>query len=225
MWIVSFKYILSFFLIFFSALSLKFIAQAEEVLIEDNTESFLIKEEFLVGTSTENFNHDFSSTTEEVETGELFEEEDIEIEQITEPAEIIEQVGPIFALKIIQPNIKRRELKNQVIFDEKAGHSCEVENFKVEISDKSVSYGKIILNKEASFLYELEIGGLPQGIDVVFIKNNSYKYTPNTNEKTVELEIKNSANSQKGDFNVPIIYIKKGEKDSFASCQINIVNK
>ncbi len=123
------------------------------------------------------------------------------------------------------PRLSTREMRKNIVVDKKAAHSCEAEVFRVDISDKNSAHSRIILHKDTSDPYTVEVGGLPNGIDVVLSKNKTYLSSVDTNERVVDLEITNEDGSQKGDFSIPIIYTKKGADTSVTICQINIINQ
>ena len=123
------------------------------------------------------------------------------------------------------PQLSIREFKKRVVIDKHAFHSCEAEVFRVDVSGKASARARIVLQRDTDASYEVEIGGLPQGIDMRFSKNNGYQYAQGANEKYIDLEINNQTGSQEGDFTVPIMYTQKGDTDSSVICQINIVNQ
>jgi hypothetical protein len=124
-----------------------------------------------------------------------------------------------------QPQLSMREFKKRVVQDSHAFHSCEAETFRIDITHKTSATARIMLQRDSDVPYEVEIGSLPLGIDVVFSKNGAYQYMQGANDRFLELAITNQLGSQKGDFSIPVIYTKKDTKDSSVICQINIVNQ
>jgi len=143
-------------------------------------------------------------------------EEDVEEEPI-QP--VIEAYTPP------TPPLSKREFKKRIVPDSRAFHSCEAEVFRIDISGKVSAKARIALQRDSDAPYEIEIGGLPDGVDVVFSRNSAYWYAQGANDRSLELAITNQLGSQKGDFSIPIIYTQKGTKDSSVICQINIVNQ
>lgn len=148
-----------------------------------------------------------------------YEPVDSDAEELSEePEEYIEAINmPVQPLKV-------RNFTKTIQVDEDASHECDAVPFSIDISGKQRASGKITLEKSADTSYEIEIGSLPNGIDMTFLNNNSYLYIPSSGEASLDIEIVSEAGSQKGDFTVPIIYTQKGVKDSSIVCQINIVN-
>ena len=151
-------------------------------------------------------------------------EEDVE-ENIEEEDFFDQTAAAILSLPTIEsPPLSVREFKKRVVPNSRAFHSCEAETFRIDLTGKPSAKARIALQRDSDAPYEIEIGGLPQGIDVTFSKNSAYRYTQGANDRLLELAIENQSGSQKGDFTVPIIYTQKGTKDSSVICQINIVN-
>lgn len=153
-------------------------------------------------------------TEESIEEDEVDEEEDLE--EPTQP--IIEIYTPP------KPTLSRREFKRRVIPDARAFHFCEAETFNIDVTGKSSAKARIALHRDRDAPYEIEIGGLPQGIDITFAKNGAYRHAQRADDRTLDLAVTNQSGSQKGNFSVPIIYTQKGSKDSSVVCQINIIN-
>ena len=152
-------------------------------------------------------------------------EEDVE-ENIEEEDSTEESIQPVIDIYIPPaPRLSVREFKKRIVPDSRAFHSCEAEVFRIDISSKASAKAGIMLQRDSDAPYEVEIGGLPLGIDITFSKNNLYRYTQGAGDRSLELTITNQSGSQKGNFSVPIIYTQKGAKDSSVICQINIVNQ
>jgi hypothetical protein len=117
-----------------------------------------------------------------------------------------------------------RNLYRNISIDPQATHNCQIEPFRINVSEGLSFPAKIILQKSGANLEELEIGSLPAGINVVFPQNSGYLYYPGLDEKTVDLEVINEEGSQKGSFSISVIYTKKGDADSTITGQMNIVN-
>ena len=182
-----------------------------------------------VATSTDEFLPPVSGLEEETATttGEVLgestaseTEEDIEEDIVEEPnlPVVIVDTPP-------SPRLSVREFKKRVVPDSRAFHSCEAEVFRIDISGKSSAKARIMLERDSDAPYEVEIGGLPHGINITFSKNSGYRYTQGAGDRSLELTIINQPGSQKGNFGVPIIYTQKGAKDSSVICQINIINQ
>jgi hypothetical protein len=141
------------------------------------------------------------------------------------PEEIpVEELTPILEGPIAPP-LEERKLPEMIKIDENAKHSCAAEPFRVDISTLASTTANIVLQKDGAGLEEVGIGYLPEGIDVIFSKSGYYIYRPGKADATLSLEIIKTTTSQRGDFNIPIIYTKKGSKDSSVVCQLNIVNR
>jgi len=187
-----------------------------------------------VATSTDEFLSPVSELEEETATttGEVLgestaseSEEDVE-ENIEEEEDFFGQTAAAI-LSVFTPPPPRllvREFKRRVTPDSRAFHSCEAEVFRIDVSGKVSAKARIALQRDSDAPYEIEIGGLPHGINITFSKNSGYRYTQGAGDRSLELAIINQPGSQKGNFGVPIIYTQKGIKDSLVICQINIVN-
>lgn len=163
-----------------------------------------------------------SETEEEELTEEILGQViDVEEEEITEE-EKIEQTLEDFP---VLPVLSIRNFQKDILVDKEASHSCKSIPFKVNISGVDTYILPLVLEKHIEGLYELEIGSLPNGVDITFAKNNKYVYQPEANESEIDLKIINEAGSQKGDFNVSVVFSKKDMQDSSAICQINIINQ
>ena len=152
-------------------------------------------------------------------------EEDVE-ENIEEEEDFFDQAAAAI-LSVFTPPPPRlsvREFKKRIVQDSRAFHSCEAEVFRIDVSGKARAMASIRLERDSDAPYEIEIGGLPHGIDITFLKNNAYRYVQGAGDRSLELTITNQSGSQKGNFGVPIIYTQKGVKDSLVICQINIIN-
>jgi len=182
-----------------------------------------------VATTTDEFLPPVSEPEEETATttGEVLgestaseTEEDIEEDIVEEPnlPVVIVDTPP-------SPRLSVREFKKRVVPDSRAFHSCEAEVFRIDISGKASAKAGIMLQRDSDAPYEVEIGGLPHGVDITFSKNSGYRYTQGAGDRSLELTIINQPGSQKGNFGVPIIYTQKGAKDSSVICQINIINQ
>jgi hypothetical protein len=150
----------------------------------------------------------------EDEPEEILEEELLE-EEI--PQEYVEPVPPSLPLSA-------RSFSKEIVLDPRATHRCVASPFNIDISGRSPFSTDISLKKTPEEEYEIEIGGLPSGIDVTFSKNDDYLYQPGSNEDTVSLSIENEKGSRTGNFTIPIVFTEKEKKDSSVICQINIIN-
>jgi|SRR3989344_910600 len=173
------------------------------------------------------FEPEAATSTEEVLGASIADapEENVE-EDIEEEEDFFDQTAAAI-LSVPTPQslaLSVREFRKRVVPDGHAFHSCEAEVFRIDISGKARAMAGIRLQRDSDASYEIEIGGLPQGIDVTFSKNGLYQYVQGANDRSLELAIINQPGSQKGNFGVPIIYTRKGVKDSSVICQINIIN-
>jgi hypothetical protein len=147
--------------------------------------------------------------------------------QSEEQEEIIEEdyteiTGRDEPLQPQPPPLKERRPQKPVRFDKNARHSCAANNFTVNISGQSLAIAELKLEGGRSDIENLEIGSLPLGIDITFLNNSDYEYRPQISDNAAVLQIINQPGSQKGDFNIPIIF-KSGNLTTI--CQINTINK
>src|SRR3989344_3950331 len=157
----------------------------------------------------------------EVVEEELLVEETIEEEIITEliPNPVEMPPPPPW------PPLSVREYDKKIIIDPTALHNCEARPITIDISGVKIYIIPLFLETSAQGFYELEIGGLPDGVDVTFSKNDGYSYQVRAGETEVDLKIENETGSRKGNFSIIAIFTKKGATDSSVTCQINVVNK
>lgn len=119
--------------------------------------------------------------------------------------------------------LKTRKLNRAVFIDSKAEHNCRMEPFQIDVSQGGIWPAKIILQKNGNSVEELEIGSLPDGIDLIFSKNNDYVYYPGQEETSVDLTVTKQDGSQNGSFSVPVLYSDR-QRNQTVICQLNIVN-
>lgn len=122
------------------------------------------------------------------------------------------------------PALTVRRFEKPIFLDKEALHSCEAQLFRLDISDQQHGTGRVLLNASSDISYEIEVGSLPDGIDIRFSENNKYLYQLGSTENFLEFDIIKQEGAQKGDFTVPFIYTQKGLGDSSVICQFNIVN-
>lgn len=165
-----------------------------------------------------------ATTTQEIVEKVMIEEMIEQEETVVEEAVVAEEVVEIIPSK---PPLSVRKFEKKVKVDKKAAHSCEAETFRIDISGRESVKARGIFLRHTDVPYEIEVGGLPEGIDITFEKNQTYKYIQGSGDKDIflTLTVHNQQGSQKGDFTVPIIYTQKGLGESSAVCQINIVNR
>ncbi len=137
----------------------------------------------------------------------------------TEETQISELSQPALSS---QPPLKEHKLEKQIILDENAQPGCQATNFTIDISNKNSAIVELDLNGKRDSFEDLEIGSLPLGIDIIFLNNADYSWSPSKSDNTAVLQITNQDGSQKGSFSIPIIYTKG---NSTTICQINIVNQ
>ena len=162
-----------------------------------------------------------ATTTDETITEATTTEATTTDETITEATTTTEEDESVLVIPELS---KVRNFTKEVNIDDQASHHCSVEPFTVDISGTSSAQAEIVLNKEGGTDTELEIGSLPQDIDLLFLDNQDYSIAPTTDQNSLTLNIKKYERAQKGSFSVPIIFTKKGDQNSSTICQINIVN-
>ena len=121
-----------------------------------------------------------------------------------------------------------RKFSKNIFINENSTHSCKAETFVIDVSEKNSAKANILFERDLEMptaSYEAEIGSLPNGVNITFSKNNDYYHNIGTSESVLELSIVNEKNSQKGNFNIPIIYTQRGILDSSVICQINVINQ
>jgi len=118
--------------------------------------------------------------------------------------------------------LNKQRLLIDIHLDQTTKHFCLVDPFRLTIREGEIQTTLVKLNKNKNNLAEtLEIGNLPEGIEIFFDKNTSYSIKPTKDENELELKIIALPNAQKGNFSIPIIY----ESDNSQTiCQINVIS-
>lgn len=153
-------------------------------------------------------------------------DEDInsEDENDAENDELLEDSGPFFTPPP-SPPLKTRRYGIEVFPDPKADHSCEVETLRVDLTEQSFAFRKIFLETYPGFSYSMEIGSLPDGIDVVFSETKIHLLHTDIPLTEATVEISKQLGARQGDFSIPIIFFERGVEDSTFICQLNIANR
>jgi len=122
-----------------------------------------------------------------------------------------------------QPPLKQRKLEKEVKIDFSAPYICKAKNFSIDLTGKNQVFVELELLGTKPQNSTLEIGNLPLGIDITFLNTTDYNFSPLPNETTAVLQITNQPGSQKGNFNIIILYTDNSTQKS-STCQVNIVN-
>jgi hypothetical protein len=142
--------------------------------------------------------------------------------------EIVDEEMPIEPVRYVvapPPQLSVRRYTKDIVLDKGAAHSCEAETFHIDMSGRNSARAYIKLSKDIDTSYEMEIGGLPDGMDIRFEKTRTYLRHIESSEKVVGLDITSQERAQKGNFTVSVIYTQEGVTDSSVICQINIINQ
>jgi hypothetical protein len=119
--------------------------------------------------------------------------------------------------------LKQRKLEKEVKIDFSAPYFCKAKNFSINITGKNQVFVELELLGTKPQNSTLEIGNLPLGIEITFLNTANYTWNPLPNETTAVLQITNQTGSQKGNFNIIILYTDNSTQKS-SICQVNIVN-
>lgn len=122
------------------------------------------------------------------------------------------------------PILKERVYTKEIVIDPEALHACQAAPFSVDVSKRSTASVKLMLSGTWEGAYELEVGGLPLGIDMFFVRSDDYVYHPSVDEDTATLRVSAQEGAREGNFTVPVIFTKQEGKGSSVICQVNIVN-
>jgi len=151
---------------------------------------------------------------------EIIDEEVAEVEFVEEDE--FEQVVDEAASR--QANLKERKYTGAIVVDQNAQHHCDLSAFVVDLSEDIIATSTLELYPDGEALYKIEIGSLPQGIDVTFADTGGYLRYARASESVFELLFTKQDGAQTGNFSVPIIYTLLGDRDSSVICQLNVVN-
>ncbi len=141
---------------------------------------------------------------------------------IVEP--IIEEPKVIWRPATI-PNLSERQVTRKIVIDPNATHSCTLSDFSTDLGNGTTQVSIMLTKANQPGVENLEIGSLPDGINVKIVATGSYTKTIEQKESSVLVLVSKQNGAQQGSFNIPILYtLKNPEKTSTAICQINIVN-
>lgn len=145
-------------------------------------------------------------------------------EEYTPPDEYVEEVyeEPKPSPKTPLPPIYSRKYLKDIRIDNLAEYKCKASPFTLDLSGKKTGSVDILLNTKKGGEYELEVGSLPDNLDVRF-SNNKYSIDIDGDAEKVSLNIKNEL-IEKGNFSFPVFF-KERKGDSGIICQVNILNK
>lgn len=120
---------------------------------------------------------------------------------------------------------KPRIFTKSFVLDRAAEHTCKARTFRVDISGDDFSWVDVAFEGAEDALYRAEIGGLPRGIEVRFVSTGDYATEVSAGYQVIDLDIHSDPGSQKGNFDIPIIFTAlREEGPSSVSCQFNLVN-
>lgn len=200
--------------------------EEQEIVTSQNSEENVLSEEDQ--NTEEIIPENTPEETEATPTESQIEETQIEIEN---PAPIPEPVytpPPIPVKKpVVNPNLTKRKISKKINIDKQAGHSCKPSVFANQIKNGTLQIS-LLLTKEEGSTYEsenLEVGSLPDGINVKIRNSESYTKNISAEENSIPLIITKEQGAQKGSFNIPLVYtVKENGVSSVAVCQFNLVN-
>lgn len=198
--------------------------------IASTTASTTVQQEDTVATSTPEAQQATTTATTttpvSTSTSEIMPDENKDQILTLEEEQVVTQVVPEETISLPPlPQLSVRNYKKEITIDTEATHHCTADVFRIDISGKDSVDGNIVLEHTTDAAYEIEIGSLPEGIDITFATNGAYTYRPSANDTSLGMHIVNESGSQKGDFTIPLIYTKKGTQDSSSICQINVINQ
>lgn len=146
-------------------------------------------------------------------------------ERLSEEEGVIGESDVVAPPETSPPSFLKHEFKKEIILDSEAKHYCKATPFSIDVSGWRSLSTELDIVGSFDKKYELEIGALPDGIDVRFTKNDDYIYHPESDDDTLSLIIRNEEGSRSGNFTIPVVFTEKGKKPSSVICQINIINQ
>lgn len=199
-----------------------------EVVEENTTESITAEPEAITQEETPSEPETISETIQESEP-EILDESASEptSEPLVDEPETENKPVPVLEEEPIKEtplSELTRVYTKEIFINKDARHKCNVEFFKVDMSERNSALNTIIITREADISYEIEIGSLPIGIDIKFTENDSYYKNLGSTDESIDISIKKNSNAKNGSFSVPIIYTQKGVFDSSVICQLNVIN-
>lgn len=115
--------------------------------------------------------------------------------------------------------LKTRKIEKQIELKNPDNISCNFNPFSLQINEEETKLVNLNLSTPPGKKI-LEIGSLPDGIDMTFVENNSYEIQ--TNSDKVQLKIYRQKGSARGNFSLPIIL---SSANSNIICQINVITQ
>ncbi len=110
--------------------------------------------------------------------------------------------------------------------DPNATHLCSVFPEVIDVSDAESREFVLSLTHGTSTGQEIvELGSMPYGIDLTFEENDAYRFLRAERTDSLRVHITTLPGAQRGSMSIPVIYRKDVDgRDSFTTCQINIIN-
>jgi len=171
----------------------------------------------MVGTIISPFISNETATTTQEEGNSAETLQIIEPEEETTTVEEAVQVTTTEESKpIFQEPLKIRKFEKMINIKNLDDLSCSADQFSVNIKEGETKFVNIKLSGQG--IKNLEIGSLPDGIDIIFAENNDYQIF--TNKDIVQIKIYRQKGSERGNFSIPIIF---NSRSSTIICQINII--
>ena len=124
-----------------------------------------------------------------------------------------------------QPRIEKptentaRVLDKVVEIDNTAEQTCLVEEFSVDLRERSITTNTILLEAENGASGVLEIGSFPDGLDIYFSKSKKYTQNIDGTVTNYGLSIVKKEWKKDGDITIPIFYT---QNNLSSVCQLNI---
>ncbi len=153
----------------------------------------------------------------------------IEEEEETPPEKIFEESiedvfqEPFFIPKNL-PKVPAFTDYEGLEIDTDAVHECHVRDFSVDLSILPNKNNSIIVSNPTLSSANLEVIGLPRGLELIFTKTQDTEIAVATGQKEIPFELQKVGDIQKGNFNIVFLFSRKiGSGESTTTCQMNII--
>lgn len=161
-------------------------------------------------TDSMNLNNNINEESSSTDSGEQQNSEEYSMEN-----------NPLNQQNLNTTPLTKRKIQSNIIISKNSNILCNSSPQSINISNQN-NINLKFLAENLKLGTKIEIGSLPDGIDIKFLKNNDYIINSSLENEVFDLEVFNQIGSQKGNFNIPIIIYEDNNKAVI--CQINVIN-
>jgi hypothetical protein len=120
--------------------------------------------------------------------------------------------------------LQKSKLSHQLNIDKHPNFACAVQDFNVNLKEGETKAVKVTLYKKDLAEYLVSLGDMPSGVKAYFTENGDSVIRGQNLDNNLLLYLIANNKTQKGSFNIPIIFSKKIGNTYFDNiCQFNLV--